>query len=115
MYRNNIQRLNPLTLARVLWRTLQSKQGIQCKPVTYYEGIRTMDILELKAKHGYYRTDFYPIGGDFHRTPGPMRIKVIRHFDWFQGCDIEGYNNAGEKVACSSRNCIPYGVKVCCK
>ncbi len=53
----------------------------------------------IRTGHGYWRTDRYPIGGDFHRVPkdgtSGLHVTVTRTFE---GCDpklCHGTNTEG--------------------
>lgn len=58
-------------------------------------------IKTIRPGYGFWRTDKYPIGGDFDRAgPEGVRIvKVLRTFPAFHNCTEEGLTDDGRKVA----------------
>jgi len=51
-----------------------------------------MEPIRLKANYGYWRTNHYPIGGDFRRASvhGEIITRIIRDIDPpYKNCDIE--------------------------
>jgi len=58
--------------------------------------------MKIKAGVGYYETEYYPIGGSFHRTgsEGLEIEKVTRTLpDYFHGVNTEGLAKNGKMVA----------------
>ena len=60
--------------------------------------------MKIKGGYGYYETDFYPIGGSFHRAPaeGLEILLILRRFDRYQGCNIEVRLANGKRAALNS-------------
>jgi len=53
----------------------------------------------IKKGSGYWETDFYPIGGSFHRAKEDMEVTVIRTFNFVRGATFEGITKENKKVA----------------
>ncbi|MHC4271999.1 MAG: hypothetical protein ACYST2_06775 [Planctomycetota bacterium] len=59
----------------------------------------------IKPNHGYWRTNSFPIGGDFHRAgnEGIEIAELIRDIDPpYRGCSIEVQLANGDRAAVSS-------------
>ena len=68
-----------------------------------------MEPVKIKANHGYWRTNAYPIGGDFRRASccGEIIIRVIRTIEPpVRGCDIEVELSNNITAAVNSANTI---------
>ena len=48
-------------------------------------------VLRLKGGHGYWQTDYYPVGGCFRRAgkDGKQIAEVLKTFPSFKGVDTE--------------------------